>query len=111
MLHDAVLERVVGDVADPATGVCPSNGSAKALIEGVELVVHLDAQGLEGLACGMTTVTTGRGGYRSLNHVDKLEGRLDGRLPARLHDGAGDACRVLLVAIHAKDSGVRSASL
>ena len=62
VLDDAVLKRVVGDDADPAARVRPPDRRPKAAIEDVELVVDLDAQGLEGLARGMPAGAPGRGG-------------------------------------------------
>ena len=77
MLHDPVLTRVIGDDADPAASVRPADRRAKSPLEGVKLVVHLDSQGLEGLAGGMALTTScRRNGI--LDDLCKLEGRLDG---------------------------------
>ena len=105
MLDDAVLEAVVADHADPATLVGPSDGRLQALLEHVKLVVDLDAQGLEGLARGMSAVAPVGRGDRGLDDVDKLEGRLDGLFVSPTTDLAGDAARVLLIPEGANDPG------
>jgi len=92
---------VIRDDADPAAGVGPADGGAKAAVERVELVVHLDAQGLEGLARGVAAVSPCCRRDPPLDHTHELEGRLDGLPLARGHDLVGDATRKALVSVYA----------
>ena len=85
MLDDAILKRVVSDDADPAAGVGPANRRPQAAVEYVELVVDLDAQGLESLARRVSAAAPRGRGDSLLDHVHELEGGLDGGLLSGLH--------------------------
>ena len=69
VLHDAVLKRVVADDADAATGICPANRRLQPPLEHLELVVNLDAQGLEGLARRVPSLAACRRGDAGLDGV------------------------------------------
>ena len=96
---------MVGDDADPATRVGPPDGSPEATVQHLELVVDLDAQGLERLSRRVPAASPLGSRDGRLDDVDELEGGLNGGLGPRLADPPGDLARKALVAVYAEDSG------
>src|SRR3546814_17684326 len=57
LLHDAIFQRVEGDHGEPAAGAEQRLGGRKAALQLAQLVVHVDAQGLEGARRGVDRPT------------------------------------------------------
>ena len=89
-LHDPVLERVERDHREPAARPQHLERRGKRRLEGAELVVHGDAQGLEDALRRMPFAEPRRGRDRELDHVDELAGARERRLLASADDRPRD---------------------
>ena len=91
-LDDPVLERVVAEDDEPATGPEEIHGRGEARLERLELLVDRDAQRLEHAGRGMRATRLAR--VRRRHALDQAGELLGGRRSARssraLDDGAGD---------------------
>ena len=73
-LDDAVLERVVADDDEAPRGEQPPHGGAQPAFEDTELVVDLDAQGLEGAARGVPPLRRAAAGTASFTRSTSCVG-------------------------------------
>src|SRR3546814_7984105 len=79
LLHDAIFQRVEGDHGEPAAGAEQRLGGRKAALQLAQLVVHVDAQGLEGARRGVdrptfaTRALLSLGLLRSEEHTSELQ--------------------------------------
>src|SRR5690606_15597290 len=87
LLDDAVLQRVVGDHHEAASGAEGGDGGVEPALEGAQLVVDRDAERLEDLA-GRVAAPARRGRDGAGDGVRQLRGAGEG--PAG-DDGCGDA--------------------
>ncbi len=78
----------------------------QAAFQFAQLVIHMDAQRLEGAGGGMDGMAQRGGALRVGHDLGQLRGGGDG---PRGDDGAGDAARILLFAIAGDDLGQRRA--
>jgi len=53
LFHDAVLEGVIADDDDPASGVDVIQGGEESLLESLQFGIHRDTQCLEDFRCGV----------------------------------------------------------
>lgn len=63
VLYDTVLERVIRDDADTSARVEPPGGGIKPSFEHIELVIDLDANGLETFLAGVRHADERQPGY------------------------------------------------
>jgi hypothetical protein len=96
---------VVGEHDQPPAGGEQVDGLRQGGLEGVQLAVDLDAQGLEGPAGRVGTGPPGGCGHSRLDQLDELAGGGDGGTAACLVEGAGDAAREAFLAVLAQDAG------
>ena len=101
VLYDTVLERVIRDDADASARVEPPGGGVKPPLEHIELVVDLDANGLEALLGRVSTMPTSGSRYSCLDDLDKLTGGFDRFGLTATHDFACNLRGELLFAIDA----------
>ena len=74
VLYDTVLERVIRDDADTSARVEPPGGGIKPSFEHIELVIDLDANGLETFLGRVSTMPTSGSWDTRLDDLDKLAG-------------------------------------
>ena len=104
-LDQTVLAGVIGLHDDPAADVQAVQRGLDRGGEDLELLVHRDAQRLEGALGGMAAAGLRGGGDRSLEERDELAGAGQRRVPALFDDAAGDAAGEALVAEVVEDAG------
>ena len=105
LLRDAVLQRVEGDDCNAAARLQVMHRRTECLLEDTELVIDLDADGLED---ALRRMAVRRLAHR-LRHgladdVDELARPLDGLLHALLDDELRDAAAPALLAVVVEDA-------
>ena len=100
-LHDAVLQRVVGDHGYPTSRLQQGQGGFQPVGEGSELVVDGDADRLERAPCRVGPAP-GAGRDGGGDDIGELHGVVQG---AGADDGAGDAAGVRVLAVAPDDGG------
>ena len=101
VLYDTVLERVIRDDADTSARVEPPGGGIKPSFEHIELVIDLDANGLETFLGRVSAMPTSGSRDTRLDDLDKLAGGFDRFLLAAAHDLARNLRGELLFAVDA----------
>src|SRR5262245_47678589 len=103
VLDDAVLERVERDHGDAATRPKHLDRSGQRVLEGVELLVHGDAERLEDALGRVTVAEPGGRGNRGFDRVDELAGALERLLATPSTDRARDLAGKTLFSVPAED--------
>src|SRR5206468_8152432 len=98
VLHDAILERMKCDDDKPSARAQPGGGRLDESIEPFELAVHPDAKRLK-RACRRIDPHESAARNRAAHDGREAKGRVDGRVLARLDDGACDATGETLLTV------------
>ena len=102
VLHQAVLQRVVGDDRQPSARAQGLGGRLEHLAQGLHLVVHLDAQCLEDAGQLLLLAFAAEEG---LHDVQELADGGDGGVGPCLGDGGRQLAAVLQLAVEVEHVG------
>ena len=105
VLDEPVFQGMEADDGDDSSGFKDLVEVLKEGFEIIELMVGLDAKGLEDLLCRMALLGKNLSRFCAFDDVNELEGGFDFLLRSIFHDSLCDSIGILVFAIFAEDSG------